>query len=132
MKILHTHLPRITKLVLLCLALILFPVQAFTAEDASFTWTANPEPYTGYKLYYKTGASSLPPYDGTGLNEGNSPILLGKEVTSYTLTGLSPNNTYHFVLTAYNETEESDYTTVITILPDAFPSPTINIMSQNN
>ena len=100
------------------------------ARDAIFTWTANPEPLTGYKLYYKTGTVSGEPYDGTDLNAEGSPILLGK-VTTTTVTGLSPNETYQFALTAYNDTEESGYSTVETIPPLSFPSPTINIMSQN-
>ncbi len=129
MKTLHIQLSKLAKLTLLGFALLLIPVQSY-AEDVSFSWTANPEPYTGYKLYYKTGANSAPPYDGTGLNEGDSPILIGK-VTTYTLTGLSPNETYHFVLTAYSETEESAYSAIATVQPVAFLSPTIKSISQN-
>ena len=129
MKILHTHLPHLAKLALLCLSILLVPIQSH-ARDATFTWTANSEPLTGYKLYYKIGTVNGPPYDGTDLTEGVSPILLGK-VTTTTVTGLSPNESYQFALTAYNDTEESGYSTVSTILPLSFPSPTINIMSQN-
>lgn len=49
-------------------------------------------------------------------SEGTSPIILGK-VTSFTITGLEDNTTYHFALTAFNENDESDYTDVITVFP---------------
>ena len=129
MKILHTHLPHLAKLALLCLSILLVPIQSY-ARDVTFTWTANPEPLTGYKLYYKIGTVNEDPYDGTDLNAEGSPILLGK-VTTITVTGLSPNETYCFALTAYNDAEESDYAKTDPILPLTFPSPTINIMSQN-
>lgn len=129
MKTLHAHLPNLTKLALLCLFTLLAPIQSY-ARDVSFTWTANPETLTGYKLYYKTGTDSSPPYDGTDLNIEGSPILLGP-VTTTTVTGLSPNETYQFVLTAYSDAGESGYSQVVSISPLSFPSPTINIMSQN-
>ena len=107
----------------------LSPIQSH-ARDASFTWTANPDPLVGYKLYYKTGTNSSAPYNGTNLNEGSSPIILDK-VTTTVVTGLSPNETYQFVLTAYNESGESNYSTIVPVLPLSFPSPTIKIISQN-
>lgn len=131
MKIFHAHFPNILKLVLLCLLLVIVPTLSH-ARDVAFTWTANSESLlTGYKLYYKTGTEGEP-YDGTGLNGGDdSPILLGN-VTSATVTGLSPDETYHFAIKAYYEDNESgDYSTTITILPETLPAPTINFMSQN-
>ncbi len=129
MKIFHTHLPNLTKLALVCLSILVVPIQSH-ARDASFTWTANPEPLIGYKLYYKTGTDSGEPYDGTDLNAEGSPILLGN-VTMTTLTGLSPNKTYQFALTAYNEAEESGYSIIVPVQPLSFPSPTLSIISQN-
>ncbi len=76
----------------------------------------------GYKLYYKTGETSAAPYDGTGLTEGDSPILLDK-VTTFTVTGLSDTETYHFVLTAYDDNEESGYSVLVTVTPDSSLSP---------
>jgi len=90
------------------------------ARDVSFVWTANPEPVTGYKLYYKAGTDTAPPYAGTGLTEGDAPIVLGN-VTSYTVTGLSASETYQFVLTAFNATEESQYSAVVSVQPGASP-----------
>ncbi len=129
MKNFHSHLPNLTKLTLFCITILLAPTLSY-GLDASFTWTANPEPLTGYKLYYKTGTESSPPYDGTGLIEGDSPILLEK-VTTTTVTGLSTNETYQFTLVAYNDAGDSSYSTVVPIQPATLPSPTIDIMSQN-
>lgn len=119
MKIYNAYRARIVKVALLGAAMLFIPLQAY-ARDISFVWTANQEPVTGYKLYYKSGADTAPPYEGTGLTEGDAPIVLGN-VTSYTVTGLSPSETYHFVLTAYNETEESQYSAVVSVQPGASP-----------
>jgi hypothetical protein len=99
------------------------PVLSY-ARDVSFIWTANPEPVTGYKLYYKAGTDSAQPFQGTGLTEGDAPIVLG-DVTTFTVTGLSPDETYSFVLTAYNDIQESTYSEIISVEPSSSPSPTI-------
>jgi PKD repeat protein len=93
-----------------------------------FSWSANAEPVEGYKLYYKKGGSATPPFDGTDATEGVSPIDLGK-VTSFTITGLEDNTTYHFALTAYNGSEESDLTDVITVFPVVTPDPLLASIS---
>jgi len=100
--------------------------QAYTRVVA-FQWTASPEPLTGYKLYYKVGESSAQFYEGTGLSEGSSPILLDK-VTTFKMTGWAPNETYHFILTGYNERGESEYSTILTVF--ANPEPTITRISK--
>ncbi len=92
-----------------------------SAKDYTFTWTANPEPVTGYKLYYKKGGTATPPFNGTDSPLGPSPISVGKK-TTFTITGLQDNTTYHFALTAYEGTNESGFSQVITVLPDAGPS----------
>lgn len=84
--------------------------------DYSFSWSANPEPVDGYKLYYKKGGSAGPPFDGVDADNGSSPIFTDK-VTAYTVDGLDDNTTYHFALTAFVGQEESDYTDVITVFP---------------
>jgi len=127
MKFFHIRLPDLMKLAILSLLALLVPSQSY-GMDFSFEWTANPEPLTGYKLYYKIGEDSAPPYEGTGLNEGASPILIGK-VATYTVTGLSPDKTYHFALKAYNEEGDSGYSTIVTVSPD--PIPTIDNISIN-
>jgi len=123
----HKHLPTLLKLTIFSLFIFLVPIQSY-GMDFSFEWEANPEPVTGYKLYYKIGEDSAPPYVGSGLNEGTSPIAVGK-VTTYTVTGLSPDKTYHFALVAYNEEGDSGYSTIVTVSPD--PIPTIDNISLN-
>lgn len=119
MKNLNAYRAGLVKAALLGAALLFVPSLSY-ARDVSFVWTANPEPVIGYKLYYKGGADSAAPYAGTGLTEGNAPIVIGN-VTSYTVTGLSPSETYHFVLTAYNESEESGYSAVVSVEPGISP-----------
>jgi hypothetical protein len=105
------------------------PIHSY-AKDVSFKWTANPEPLTGYKFYYKIGTNGGPPYDGTSLSGGSSPIFLDKK-TTYTIKGLSPDETYQFTITAYNGAEESGYSTVLTVSGDSSLRPTIiNITMQ--
>ncbi len=117
------HLSNPIKLALFAFALILIPIQSH-AKDITFQWTANPEPFIGYKLYYKTGDNNTLPYDGTGLTEGNSPIQIDK-VTTYTVTGLTDTDTYHFALTAYDESGESGYSTIVTVTPGSTLNPII-------
>jgi hypothetical protein len=127
MKYLQIHRAVLTIMTLLGCFMLLTPIQSY-ARDVSFTWTASPEPVTGYKLYYKRGANGTAPYDGVGLNAGDSPIALGK-TTTYTITELSPDETYHFTITAYNGEEEGDYSTTITIFSDQTPRPSITNIS---
>ncbi len=110
---------------LIILILALLSTGAFTswvqARDVTLSWTANSEPVDGYRLYYKTGQTGGEPYNGTGAVEGDSPISTG-DVTTFTLTGLSDTATYYFVITAYAGTQESDYSTELSLLPQE-PSP---------
>ncbi len=100
------------------------------AEDLRFSWKTVPEPLTGYKIYYKTGADSSPPYNGTGLKEGSSPITLGK-MTNTTLTGRDVNETYHFTITAYNDQGEGSYSAIVTISPLDMTAPVLKLMELN-
>lgn len=98
-----------------------------TAKEVTLGWSPNIEDVIGYKLYYKTGSDDSPPYNGTGINEGASPIVLG-DVTMTTISGLSDSETYHFVLTAFNNEEESDFSDMVTVYPDPVPV-ILNIIS---
>ena len=71
------------------------------ASQAALSWTApttneNGTPLTdlaGYKVYYGTVSGN---YTSSEIDVGN--------VTSYTVTGLSENESYYFVVRAYNST----------------------------
>jgi hypothetical protein len=85
----------------------------FQDNTAILSWNIHPSFTTGYgyKVYYDTD-SSIPPYEGTGLNEGDSPIDVGDQ-TTYILTGLDLNKDCHLAVTAYdNEGHESWYSNV--------------------
>ncbi|HJS29615.1 MAG TPA: right-handed parallel beta-helix repeat-containing protein [Anaerolineales bacterium] len=61
----------------------------FSGSTAELSWSPLPstsEDYV-YKVYYST-TNSAPPYNGTGLPQGSSPIEVGS-ATSFTLTGLT-------------------------------------------
>ena len=81
-------------------------------SSVTLNWTAIPAipdigcrspgssgPDTGYRVYYST-ESSCPPYEGGGLNQGDSPIDVG-QATTKTLSDLSQSG-YFFVVTAYD------------------------------
>jgi Fibronectin type III domain. len=104
--------------IFLLLFLCLGAVEA-TAKDYTFSWDANSEPVSGYRLYYKKGGTDISPsapFNGIGA-QYPSPIAIGKDVTSFTITGLDESATYHFALTAYNDNGESGYTQVVTMAP---------------
>ena len=103
--------------------LLLF-AQSASAAEVTLAWDSNTEPdLAGYYVYYKTGSSGAP-YDGTGANEGNSPIevavadLSDPDNPEYTLTGLSDSETYFFVVTAYDtDGDESGYSNEVSQPP---------------
>jgi hypothetical protein len=77
----------------------------------------------GYKIYYKTSFSG-PPYDGKGLAEGDSPIVvpLGRlknpNDPRFTVHGLRKDETYFFAITAYGfEGKECRYSNEIQYPP---------------
>ncbi len=78
-----------------------------SCTSITLNWSPNPESdLAGYKVYYDTISGF--PYNGTGANEGDSPIDV-ENVTSFTLTGLTPGTTYYLVITAYdNDADDTD------------------------
>lgn len=78
------------------------------AVDVTLAWSPNTEvDVEGYRLYYKIGANG-PPYNGVGATEGDAPItiwtdeLYNPDQPEFTIHGLEENETYYFVLTAYD------------------------------
>jgi parallel beta-helix repeat protein len=92
----------------------LLPPTGFTAtlveNHIELEWDPDPNFSTdwGYKVYYDTD-SMWAPYDGTGLDEGDSPIDVG-DLTSFTLNGIEANTDYYLAVTVYDDKgRESDY-----------------------
>ena len=93
----------------------------FIDDSASLSWDPIPSTTTGYgyKVYYDNDASG-PPYNGTGLNEGDSPIDVGN-TTNYTLSGLG-SGTYYIAVTAYDTLgRESWYSNEVNNPPEQPP-----------
>lgn len=91
-------------------------------NSATLSWDALPSTTTGYgyKVYY--GTNNVPPYNGSGLTEGNSPIDVGS-LTEFTLTGLSIGETYYLAVTIYDTLgRESWYSNAVSVTPPP-PSP---------
>jgi hypothetical protein len=87
-----------------------------TTTSVDLTWDPHPDFETGwgYKVYYDTD-SDEPPYTGTGLNEGISPVNVG-DVTQYTLTGLDISQDYYFAVTVFDDNGfESGYSNVVLV-----------------
>ncbi len=95
-----------------------------TTAGVTFTWNPNAGEIDGYKLYYKTGPEGGPEYNGTGINEGDSPINVGT-ATSYTVTGLQLGETYYFTITTFRGQDESSFAGEIRYRPGAPHAPQI-------
>ena len=103
--------------VILFLFLFFLTFQALCfAADVTLRWDKNTETdLAGYKLYYKADSSGSP-YDGTGADQGASPVdiplgVLGDpDNPEFTITDLDAGHVYFLVLTAYDtEDNESGY-----------------------
>jgi chitinase len=111
--------------------LIFFPQPAIYAADVTLAWGANTEPdIDGYYIYYKSSSSGAP-YNGTGADQGNSPIkitlaeLADSQNPEYTIQGLSDTETTFFVATAYDtEGYESGYSDEVSYQPPSAPALT--------
>jgi chitinase len=118
----------ISKLILAVMftwVIFLFGQATCFALSVLLQWDPNTESdLSGYKVYYKANSSSLP-FDGTGAGGGSSPIDVHNQTTS-TVTGLDPNKTYYFAVTAYNTSGiESEYSNIVKI-PESVP-PVVSI-----
>ena len=83
----------------------------------------------GYRVYYQADSDVLP-FQGTGAFEGNAPVEGGISTTA-TVSGLDPDRSHYFAVTAYNSTgQESQYSNVVEIKESIAPS--ISITSPAN
>jgi len=99
-----------------CIITIISAVPASYARDISFTWTANTDDIDGYKLYVLERATG-------GVTKSNATDIVElEEVTSYTYQNLDDTLTYHFALTAFRGSLESDFSTEITVPPIDVPA----------
>jgi len=114
---------------ILAAAIIIGPKSLAYAADVTIAWTANSEPHlAGYYIHYKSGSSGAP-YNGTGVDEGDSPIKIplydfaDPANPEFTLHGLSDTQTTYLVLTAYDtDDNESSFSNEVTYQPS---TPTI-------
>ena len=130
-KNLSRYLPKIClwTLTLIITAIIIVPKSLVYSADITLAWSANTEPnLAGYYIYYKRATSGAP-YNGTGVDEGDSPIKIplgyfaDPANPEYTMHGLSDTETSFFVLTAYDiEDNESDFSNEVSYQPS---TPTI-------
>ena len=110
-------------------AIIIGPKSLAYTADVTLAWASNSEPnLAGYYIYYKSGTSGAP-YNGTGVDEGNSPIKIPLGAFAdpanpeYTLHGLSDTETSYLVLTAYDtEDNESSYSNEVSYQPSTAPT----------
>ena len=91
------------KLLIYLVIIFLAWTGAAIAADVTLAWDANSEPeVTGYKLYWST-VNTIPFTDSVDV----------ANVTQYTITGLSENQTYFFAATAYSADQESQYSDIV-------------------
>jgi len=116
------NIPSPWKVILLFSLVFFFALSQSYAMVVTLQWDANIElDLDGYKIYYDRDSGE--PYDGTDADPGPSPITLpvgdlpDPGNPEYSLTGLNDNETYFFVVTAYDtEGLESDYSNEVNAL----------------
>ena len=121
--------------ILITSAIILCPKPLIYAADITLAWMGNSEPnLAGYYIYYKNGTSGAP-YNGTSVDEGNSPIKIplgdfaDPANPEFTLHGLSDTETSYLVLTAYDtEDNESGFSNEVSYQP-AMPTTLLSSLS---
>jgi len=81
-----------------------------SSSEINLTWKDNSSDETGFYIYRKTTDN----YSKVGVTEANA--------TSHTDTGLSPQTTYSYKITAYNEGGESESSNEVTITTPGEPT----------
>ncbi|WP_158247078.1 putative Ig domain-containing protein [Geothermobacter hydrogeniphilus] len=118
----------VSRVLLFMVGLTLAITTAVNAKTITMTWDASSDSrVTGYKIYYST-TSPDPPFNGTGANEGPSPIDVGNNLTA-TLSGLVNEQVHYLAVTAYDAAgNESDYSNIAVssaILPQVNRPPVL-------
>ncbi|MDD2272909.1 MAG: Ig-like domain-containing protein [Desulfuromonadaceae bacterium] len=87
------------------------------ASSVTLQWDPNAEAdVAGYKVYYSPDSSQL---------EGSAPIDV-KKLTTTTVSGLDPEKSYNFAVTAYNTSgTESSFSNIVSAIEQTPPSVTI-------
>lgn len=62
-----------------------------------------------------------PPYNGTGLSQGNSPIVVSGNINSLFFSGLQPGQIYYFNVQPVNDFGMGDYADEISVEADCTP-----------
>ena len=105
------------RLVLTAMALLLIASPAFAApylvcdpQAGVVDYQVDGAPWVSARVPAEAdGSTSGPPYNGTGAEEGPSPVTVGN-LTTKTLTGLTNGQAYFFTVTAHDTAGfESDY-----------------------
>lgn len=87
-----------------------------TKDSITLTWTDYSYNETGFKIERRAGTGNF-----------TQIATVGKNVTSYTNTGLSTNNTYEYRVRAYNSYGDSPYTEDVSITTGDTPAAPSNL-----
>ncbi len=100
-------------IVIITLLILVNSISSGLCQDVTLSWDPSPtSDVAGYKVYYKQGDMNYP-FDGTGADQGPSPVDVG-DVLSTTLTNLPDGETFYFSVTAYvDENQESSYSNIV-------------------
>jgi hypothetical protein len=115
-----------SKVISLTVFLIMVISTSVSAKTVNLAWDPSPDTnVAGYKVYYDAGSSSLP-LNGTGANEGTSPVDIGSALTA-SINGLSDTQIHRFTITAYDTYgNESSYSNIVTSPPVvSIPNPVL-------
>lgn len=100
----------ITKILLLMFVSVFCTASAW-GKTVTLSWDASPSTVVGYKIYYDTSSSAS--LDGTGADEGGSPIDVGNVLT-YVIHGLPDDVDHYFAVSAYDSSNnESSYSNTV-------------------
>lgn len=115
---------------LLSLFFSLLSPTACLATGVLLAWDPSPDAdLAGYNVYYQANSGAVP-FNGTGALEGSAPVQ-GGTITTASISGLDPANSYYFAVAAYNSAgTESPYSNIVQI-PETLP-PSVSIISPVN